>query len=226
MHRRPIGSRVGSAAHIHRKFQKCFCADKETSVRIVLRSVPTRVSGWRIGKSVRYRHCPRNGNGVQSAAYTTGWTLIREGAAAIRIRFGSLQSPETSLTQVPRWVAAGDRQRNFRRYHIRECRPRTVHTPGLSARTDAFGHGSKHDPAHSMVRESARAPVWPLHLHRDRHDDRDETRQGCRSAGARSAERGGCSRTSIAGAGLRGLASVGAARRRSLRSCPRADRAN
>ena len=36
---------------------------------------------------------------------------IREGAAPIRIRLGSLQSPETSLTQLSRWVAVGDRQR-------------------------------------------------------------------------------------------------------------------
>jgi Homocysteine S-methyltransferase len=39
------------------------------NVRIATRSVPTRPSGWRIGKSVRYRHCPRNGNICNTNAF-------------------------------------------------------------------------------------------------------------------------------------------------------------
>ena len=54
---------------------------------------------------------------------------------------------------------------DFRQYHVRACRSRTVHFPGPSVRLDAFGHGSENDPAHSMVGESAgaaRVPVWPV----------------------------------------------------------------
>lgn len=65
--------------------------------------------------------------------------------------FVSLQSPETSLAHVSRWVAVGDRRRILRRAHATQCRRfRTVHFLRLIGSDNAYNRRSDDDRAYEM----------------------------------------------------------------------------